>query len=107
MQPAVRQPPVTNVVSAGTGLCAFAVAVLAGVAVNNPADVILIRALVALVGGYFVGLFVGLAAQFAVHSAANEFRVKNPAPMLGKTDPAGAEPIEVGTIEESQAAEAA
>ncbi|MBX3357238.1 MAG: hypothetical protein KF745_02300 [Phycisphaeraceae bacterium] len=53
----------TRVIAASMGLAAFAVAVIAGLAVNNPADFILARALLSMFVCWAVGLAVGAVAE--------------------------------------------
>ena len=50
----------SNIIAACFALAAFAVAVVAGMAGGNPATAILIRALIAMIGCYPVGLIIGL-----------------------------------------------
>lgn len=53
----------TRVIAAALGLSAFAIALLAGLAVDNPAPDILTRALIALVACSFLGMLIGLVAE--------------------------------------------
>ncbi|MBP7744992.1 MAG: hypothetical protein KA383_02595 [Phycisphaerae bacterium] len=48
------------------GLLAFAVAVVAGLYAGNPATVILMRALLALLGGVVIGQLAGWAAKLVL-----------------------------------------
>lgn len=62
----------TKVVAASMGLCGFAVTMIAGLAVDNPLDVIVMRSLVALLTCYVVGSLIGLAAEAAVGQRLSE-----------------------------------
>ncbi len=50
----------SNVIAGCFALAAFAVAVVAGMAGGNPATSILVRALIAMIGCYPIGLIIGL-----------------------------------------------
>ena len=69
-------------VSGACGLTGFAIAILAGLAADNPASVILTRALIAMVACYAVGVFIGLIASRAVREATAIHIAGNPAPAL-------------------------
>ena len=60
-------------------LAAFAVAIMAGLASGNPAQSVLMRALLAMVLCYPVGLAVGLIAQQLVHDHVEAHRASYPA----------------------------
>ena len=64
--------------AAGFGLFAFAVAVLAGVWVNNPFTVVLSRGLLALIVFFLIGLALGAAADAVVaeHSRTREAGIR-------------------------------
>lgn len=68
-------------IAACAALAGFAVAVLAGLAVNNPADVILSRAVTALFGCYFAGGAIGLVMEFAVREGMREYKDRRPMPL--------------------------
>ncbi len=53
----------TKIVAACIALAAFVVSIVAGLGVGNPTDVILARALMSMLGGFGVGLFVGLFSE--------------------------------------------
>jgi uncharacterized membrane protein YraQ (UPF0718 family) len=55
----VHDEVAAKIIAAITGLCAFAIAVFTGLFVDNPADVILLRAIVALVVCGVIGFIVG------------------------------------------------
>ena len=61
-------------------LAAFAVAIVAGLAGGNEASTILVRALLAMVACYPVGLAVGLVAQRIVTDHVKAHREAHPAP---------------------------
>lgn len=62
----------TRVIAGCIGLCGFVVALLVGLAVANPLDVILLRAVMSLAACVGVGLVVGYLGERAVrhHIAA-------------------------------------
>jgi hypothetical protein len=67
----------TKMVAAVFALCAFTVAIVAGMATGNPSEAVLTNALICLVLCHVLGLFVGavgeraLAETVAAHKAAN------------------------------------
>ena len=63
-------------------LAAFAVAIMAGLASGNPAQSVLMRALLAMVLCYPVGLAVGLIAQQLVQDHVEAHRASHPADEL-------------------------
>lgn len=69
-------------VSGACGLTGFAVAILAGLAADNPASVILTRALIAMTACYAVGAFIAALASRAVRDATLAHARRNPAPDL-------------------------
>lgn len=62
------------------GLCAFAVAIVAGLSAGNPADTIMLRALVGLIAGQAVGLVCGAVAERTVGAAMDRYRAMRPVP---------------------------
>ncbi len=62
------------------GLGAFAIAVLAGLAADNPSEQILYRALVAMVTCHAVGLLVGFAGERGVAEAVAAYIAARPLP---------------------------
>lgn len=64
----------TKVVAASMGLSGFAVCMIAGLAVDNPLDVIVTRAIIAMSVCYVVGILIGLAAQAAVSNRLVELQ---------------------------------
>lgn len=70
--PSLSQGVPTKVVAASMGLCGFAVTLIAGLAVDNPLDVIVLRAVAAMLVCYVVGNLIGLAAQVAISGTLRE-----------------------------------
>ncbi|MBL0922548.1 MAG: hypothetical protein IBJ10_10525 [Phycisphaerales bacterium] len=68
----------TRLIGASMGLAAFALAVFAGLAADNPADQILIRALISMLGCQAVGLAIGAVAERAIDDRAAAMRAENP-----------------------------
>jgi hypothetical protein len=68
----------TRLIASSLALIAFAVAVLAGIAVDNPAYTIIWRAILAMAICYFVGLFIGAASQHAVEEDIESHRRRHP-----------------------------
>jgi hypothetical protein len=62
------------------GLTAFVVAVICGMAVDNPMDVTLSRALTSLLAGFFIGLFLGAAMSHVVEAHVKQYKLNNPLP---------------------------
>jgi hypothetical protein len=67
-----------KVVASTTGLAAFTVAIVAGLAVDNPADQILSRALICMFVCNVVGLAIGLLAERTVVDAVNSYIQSRP-----------------------------
>jgi len=68
----------TKVVSASCGLSAFAVAIVAGLAVDNPFEAILTRAIVSLIGGNVVGFIVGAICERTITDAIATYKSTRP-----------------------------
>lgn len=68
----------TRLIASSLALIAFAVAVLAGIGVDNPAATILWRAILAMAICYCIGLFIGSASQRAIEEAIQEHKKDNP-----------------------------
>jgi len=83
-------PSLTKTVGVVSGLAAFAVALLTGLAVDNPSEVILSRALGALFVCYLVGLGVGAALDRLAREALEAHRRANPAPEQSAGDSSSA-----------------
>ncbi|MCL4209835.1 MAG: hypothetical protein HRU76_10630 [Phycisphaeraceae bacterium] len=82
----------THVLAACFALCAFAVAVVAGLASGNEAMTILLRAVVALMLCYPVGLLVGSVCERVVERHMESYRSAHPAD--GRTMDASASMVE-------------
>ena len=90
----VRGMP-TKVIGGCLALGAFAVAIVAGLAADNPADEILSRALIAMAVCYPVGVIIGVVAERAVDEHVRTHIKKNPlggAPEDGSGAETGAGP---------------
>lgn len=77
------------------GLLAFAVAVVAGLHAGNPATVILVRALCALLGGVVVGQIAGWTAKLVLRDYLQKRKLRidheHLEAMRALTPPAGAD----------------
>ncbi len=86
----------SRVIAACSGLCGFCVAIIAGIAVDNPLDVTLSRAILALMGCFALGMLVGAAAGHAFESRLIELqnvqREQSPAPALASSSSPPAAP---------------
>jgi tetrahydromethanopterin S-methyltransferase subunit C len=71
-------------------LAAFAVAIVAGLASGNPTSSILLRAIIAMLACYPVGLVVGHITQRVIQDHVEAHRQANPAPE--PTDDGSTEP---------------
>lgn len=63
----------TKVIATSMGLSAFVIATIAGLAVDNPADSILSRAIISMLVCNAIGLVVGSLAERAVSEAVAEY----------------------------------
>ena len=70
-----------KVIAACSGLSGFAVAMLAGLSADNPADVILSRAVASLFVCYLVGGAIGFVMEQAVAEGVRDYKVEKPLPM--------------------------
>jgi tetrahydromethanopterin S-methyltransferase subunit C len=75
----------TKVIASCCGLSGFAVAVIAGLAVANPADLVLFRAIVALIACFVVGSLVGTAVEKTVEAAGADYIKSRPVVDLPKS----------------------
>jgi len=86
----------TKVIAASAGLSGFAVGLIAGLASDNPAEVILARALVALIGCQIVGWVVGIVGErvirsaLAQHESATAINISSTTGSVGAVDIKGA-----------------
>lgn len=69
----------THVLAACFALCAFAVAVIAGLASGNEALTILLRAVASLVICYPVGMLVGSVCERVLERHIDQYRAEHPA----------------------------
>lgn len=67
-------------IATATGLSGFAVAVLAGLAVENPGQVVLGRALVSMLGCYVLGQMLGAGAESVVRRRIEAYKQAHPVP---------------------------
>jgi len=87
-----------KVIAGCAGLCGFTVAVLAGLAADNPMDVILGRAIVANIACYLVGGVIGYVMDRAVDEGIEQYKSARPTPLSqGGALSEGEAPVEVGT----------
>lgn len=68
----------TKIIGVCAGLTGFAVATIAGLAAENQADHVLLRALVAMAGCQVVGWIAGTVCERIVREALREYRAANP-----------------------------
>lgn len=66
----------TKIIAANVGLTAFAVALVAGLAADNPLEDIVIRAMIAMMVCHGVGYFVGSVMERALRDSLQEYKVK-------------------------------
>ncbi|MCH6552037.1 MAG: hypothetical protein IH804_08495 [Planctomycetes bacterium] len=72
------KPVPSNVIGACFSLAAFAVAILAGLVSGNGVTSILVRAVLAMIVCYPVGLIIGLVCQRVVDDQVAGYREANP-----------------------------
>ena len=85
------------------GLAAFVIAVMAGLSADNPAELILGRAVVSLCACYVIGLIAGLVAERAVTEQVGAY-MKASAAEEGALAHEGARPRRAGGAGEAQSA---
>jgi hypothetical protein len=68
----------SKVIAACAGLCGFSIALIAGIAVDNPAEVVLVRALGAMFACQIVGWVAGTVAERIVRDAVSAYREAHP-----------------------------
>lgn len=73
-------PPPAKVIAGCFASCAFAVAILTGLAVGNQTSEVLMRAIVCLFGGYVLGLIAGEVFSFAIREHLREYIAAHPIP---------------------------
>jgi hypothetical protein len=84
---------VTKVIAATCALVAFVVAILAGLFANNPAETILLRALISLVAANLVGMIVGAIGERTIAEALAKYREDHPIPTLKPSTPDASAPV--------------
>jgi hypothetical protein len=77
-------------------LAAFAVAVVAGLTAGNAAGSILVRAIIAMIACYPIGLGVGLVAQWVIDQQIATHKEANPAPEVPIDAPRAARSTDEG-----------
>lgn len=86
----------TRVIAACCALAGFAIAIIVGLAAENPADVVLVRALVALVACKLLGWIIGSIGEWTVRSsiaaATSAQSVNTSSPTSQSSNAAGEEP---------------
>jgi ABC-type proline/glycine betaine transport system permease subunit len=68
------------VIATAVGLGGFAVAVIAGLAAENPGQVVLGRAIVSMMGCYVLGQIVGAGAENVVRRRVESYKSAHPIP---------------------------
>lgn len=68
----------TKLIASCCGLSAFSVATIAGLGVDNAADVILSRAVGCMVVCYLLGIVIGRVAERAVEESLAAYRARRP-----------------------------
>ena len=71
----------TKLIAACSGLGAFAIAIVSGLSIGNPADTVLIRALVCMFVCQALGWVIGMICERTVENALDHYRSINPVPM--------------------------
>ena len=67
-------------------LSSFSIALIAGIGGGNPADTVLVRALLAMTFCYPVGLAMGMVTQIVINNHIDQHRSSNPAPDSAQYD---------------------
>lgn len=81
----------TRLIGACMGLAGFALAIVAGLAADNPSTQILLHALLSMLGCQMVGLAIGAVAEHAIDERSGAHRAANP---IGGDGAQGDEPAE-------------
>lgn len=90
-----------KVISVVVALGAFIVAMVAGLAADNPAWVVLTRALVAMLAGQFIGLGAGEVLAYVRRAHTADYVKRHPIPDVRLTGEASATPDGGQTVENS------
>lgn len=69
---------IPHLVGASAAMCAFSVAVIGGLAVENAGTVILSRAMPSMLVGFVAGTLIGMVAQACVREHTENYRKKTP-----------------------------
>lgn len=85
----------TKVTGACLGLSGFAVAIVAGLSADNPADLILTRAIISMAALGALGQALGAVAERVIDQRMSDHRAENPAPTSGAPERAAQEPLTV------------
>lgn len=84
------------------GLTAFVVAIVSGMAVDNPLEVTLSRALASLVVGFLIGVLLGAALAHVVEAHIAKYKLQNPVPVSASPKHGTAEPEMVMVVDEGK-----
>lgn len=71
---------IAKVIAGSMGLTGFSVACMAGIAVGNPTNTILMRSLVTMLACYLLGSILGAVCEWVVTSHLADYKAKNPIP---------------------------
>lgn len=93
----VRVNSTVKVMAASFALTAYAVAIIGGLAAGNPAGPVMVRAVVAMLICYLVGLALASAAMTAIREHLEESERAHEAPNVDEILRGSTEPIEVGS----------
>lgn len=88
-----------RIIAAALGCSAFAIACVSGLAAHNPSNVVLTRALWALVACYFAGLILGTIGEVIVAQHIALYAKKNPVPDVERVPK---EPVLIAELAEDQ-----
>jgi len=88
-----------KIIAAALGCSAFAIACVSGLAAHNPSNVVLTRALWALIMCYIAGLILGAIGELIVAQHLALYAKKNPVPEIA---PLPKEPVLIAEIAEDQ-----
>ncbi|QNN23896.1 hypothetical protein HED60_17015 [Planctomycetales bacterium ZRK34] len=85
----------TQVIASSLGLIGFIIAILAGLAADNPATTTLVRALGSMFICYIVGMIIGAVATRALNEHIEQYKQSNPMPanVTDAADVVVAEPV--------------
>lgn len=68
----------TKVIGVCAGLTAFSIAMVAGIAADNPAEDVLLRAILAMFACQLIGWIVGAISERIVREALKQYRQSHP-----------------------------